>query len=311
MTFSIIVPVYNVEKYLARCLDSVLGQSYTDFEVIVVNDGSPDNSQNIIDEYAKKHPDKIKAFIKENGGLSDARNFGIKRALGDYLLFVDSDDYLSCDLLLHLKEASDQNRADLVRFCAQTVFENGDIGQIYSCPKMSGIGGEEAISRLIDYKQMFEPAPFYVYKRAFWLENGFVFETGRNHEDFGLVPEIIMKAKWVSSTDYIGYNYVQTSTSITRGNAQAAVKGANDVLYLVTKLREITKKCGFAKEVHNKVLSYLANAAIYVVDNLSGEAKIAYIKKLNKEKIFDMLLEDTLKRKVKKIYMKLKYGAYK
>ena len=102
MTFSVIVPVYNVEKYLAKCLDSILAQTYSDFEIIVVNDGSPDNSQQIIDEYAKNYPDKIKPFIKANGGLSDARNFGVEKASGEYLLFVDSDDYIAEKLLENL-----------------------------------------------------------------------------------------------------------------------------------------------------------------------------------------------------------------
>ena len=80
MTFSIIVPVYNVERYLVKCLESILQQTYADFEVIVVNDGSPDESQKIIDTYALQYPAQIKAYVKENGGLSDARNYGIQQA---------------------------------------------------------------------------------------------------------------------------------------------------------------------------------------------------------------------------------------
>ena len=104
MKFSIIVPVYNVEKYLSKCLDSVINQTNQDFEVIVVNDGSPDNSQKIIYEYVEKYPDKIKGFIKENGGLSDARNYGIARASGEYIIFLDSDDYIDEHLLEKLDE---------------------------------------------------------------------------------------------------------------------------------------------------------------------------------------------------------------
>ena len=91
---SIIVPVYNVEEYLEKCLDSLVNQTLQDIEIIVVNDGSPDNSQQIIDAYIEKYPDKIKGFIKENGGLSDARNYGITKASADYIGFVDSDDYM-------------------------------------------------------------------------------------------------------------------------------------------------------------------------------------------------------------------------
>lgn len=90
---SIIIPVYNVEKYLARCLDSVLNQTFTDWEAICVNDGTPDNSQKILEEYAARDS-RVRIFKKENGGLSDARNFGLKHATGEYIMYLDSDDFI-------------------------------------------------------------------------------------------------------------------------------------------------------------------------------------------------------------------------
>ncbi len=92
---SVIVPVYNVENYITKCLESLVSQTLQDMEIIIVNDGSTDNSQQIIDNFVKKYPEKIKAFIKDNGGLSDARNFGIDRAIGEFIGFVDSDDYVT------------------------------------------------------------------------------------------------------------------------------------------------------------------------------------------------------------------------
>jgi glycosyltransferase involved in cell wall biosynthesis len=92
--FSIIIPVYKVEKYLDECVQSVLSQSFTDYECILVDDGSPDNCPQICDEYAKKY-EQIKIIHKENGGLSDARNVGILQASGEYIVFLDSDDYLA------------------------------------------------------------------------------------------------------------------------------------------------------------------------------------------------------------------------
>lgn len=91
---SVIVPVYNVEKYLERCLNSLVNQTLQDIQIIVVNDGSPDNSQEIIDRFEKEYPDKLKGYIKENGGLSDARNYGMQFVEGEYVAFVDSDDYV-------------------------------------------------------------------------------------------------------------------------------------------------------------------------------------------------------------------------
>ena len=96
---SVIVPVYNVEKYIKKCLDSLVNQTLEDIEIVVINDGSPDNSQKIIDKYVKKYPDKVKSYIKQNGGLGSARNYGIEKAMGKYLCFVDSDDYINLDAL--------------------------------------------------------------------------------------------------------------------------------------------------------------------------------------------------------------------
>ena len=94
---SVIVPVYNVEKYIDKCLDSLVNQTLKDIEIIVVNDGSPDNSQKIIDKYVKKYPNKVKSFIKENGGQGSARNLGMEYAKGEYISFVDSDDWIDFD----------------------------------------------------------------------------------------------------------------------------------------------------------------------------------------------------------------------
>ena len=90
---SVIVPVYNVEKYIDKCLTSLVNQTLKDIEIIIVNDGSPDKSQKIIDKYVKKHSN-IKSYIKKNGGISSARNYGLKYAHGEYIAFVDSDDYV-------------------------------------------------------------------------------------------------------------------------------------------------------------------------------------------------------------------------
>ena len=99
---SVVVPVYNVERYLERCLDSLVYQTLKDIEIIVVNDGSTDKSEVIIQKYAKSYPKKVFAFNKPNGGLSDARNYGIGKCHSDYIGFVDSDDYVDLDMFENL-----------------------------------------------------------------------------------------------------------------------------------------------------------------------------------------------------------------
>lgn len=110
---SIIVPVYNTDKYLRKCIDSILDQTFTDFEVLLVNDGSTDNSGDICDEYAELDF-RVRVFHKENGGVSSARNLGLENILGDYVFFIDADDYLSIDALNLLFLASIKYDADIV-----------------------------------------------------------------------------------------------------------------------------------------------------------------------------------------------------
>ena len=100
---SVIVPVFNTGKYIKKCLNSILSQKNVDYEIIVVNDGSTDNSDEIIKDYVNQHQEKVKYYTKQNGGLSDARNYGITKASGDYLCFVDSDDYIDENLFANLE----------------------------------------------------------------------------------------------------------------------------------------------------------------------------------------------------------------
>ena len=123
---SVIVPVYNVEKYLCKCVDSILVQSYTNFELLLIDDGSTDSSGLICDEYAAKDL-RVRVFHKQNGGLSSARNVGISIAMGEYVIFVDSDDYwTSSSVLDKLLVCAIQNDADIVRGELCYVDENGN-----------------------------------------------------------------------------------------------------------------------------------------------------------------------------------------
>lgn len=105
---SVVVPVYNTEAFLVDCLDSLVNQTLDEIEIVVVNDGSPDGSQAIIDDYAARYPDKIVALSKPNGGLGSARNAGIARATGRYIGFVDSDDFVEPDMYQHLYEEAER-----------------------------------------------------------------------------------------------------------------------------------------------------------------------------------------------------------
>ena len=111
---SVIVPVYNVEKYIDRCLDSLINQTLEDIEIIIVNDGSTDDSEKIIKEYIKKYPQKFIYLKKDNGGLSDARNYAIPYVNGEYLAFLDSDDYIEKETYKKMYELAKKEKSDMV-----------------------------------------------------------------------------------------------------------------------------------------------------------------------------------------------------
>ena len=128
MFFSVIVPIYNIEKYLPRCIDSVLAQSFDDFELILVDDGSPDNCPKICDEYAVKDA-RIKVIHKENGGLVSARQVGIKKAVGDYVFHLDGDDAVCNDALESAYKIINETNADIVSFSYKRCI-NGVVGEV-------------------------------------------------------------------------------------------------------------------------------------------------------------------------------------
>ena len=119
MIFSVVIPVYNVKDYLPKCIDSVLAQDFEDYEVILIDDGSTDGeSGEICDRYAAAHPERIRAIHKPNGGVGEARNVGIEAAQGEYLIFIDSDDYIAPDMFRVLADAVARFGSDIIGFGA-------------------------------------------------------------------------------------------------------------------------------------------------------------------------------------------------
>lgn len=308
MTFSFIVPVYNVEKYLAKCLDSLLQQTYTDFEIIVVNDGSPDNSQAIIDDYAARYPDKIKAFVKENGGLSDARNFGIARASGMYFVLVDSDDYIDPYTLEQLHAAAESTMPDVIGFHLVGVTEDGKRLNVIRKPLISNCSGEDAIIALVENKMMFEPACGFAYRTEFWNKNRFAFMKGIYHEDFALIPLVVLRAAKVSTIDLEAYFYVCTDGSITRTATPERIRRlAEDLLkgydFLIAACKQKPVQNPYAEKMY---LAYIANSAIFRLEALEGETKAWFRKEIIRRNVADNLISNTPKRKLRKLLIRLK-----
>lgn len=202
---SVIVPVYNVEQYLPKCLDSLVNQTLEDIEILVVNDGSPDNSQAIIDDYASRYPEKIRPFIKENGGLSDARNYGVERATGEYLAFVDSDDYVRVDMFELLYNKAVEEEADVVtcnynRFEVDSITESKPIKHL----EYFNLSIEESPDILLECKSY---AWNKIYRRQWYLDNGFCFPIGQWFEDSAAVYNMLYMANKVSAIEDCLYFY--------------------------------------------------------------------------------------------------------
>lgn len=147
MLFSVIVPIYNIEKHLARCVDSILSQSFGDFELILVDDGSPDNCPDICDEYAKKDA-RIKVIHKKNGGLVSARQAGIKEAVGDYVFHVDGDDAVLPDALESAYKIISETDADIVSFSHRR-FVDGAVGDVVEDYAEEGLYNKADMEKLI------------------------------------------------------------------------------------------------------------------------------------------------------------------
>lgn len=208
--FSVIIPIYNVEKYLKKCVDSVLEQSYKNIEIILVDDGSSDDCPMLCDEYARMY-DRVRVVHKKNGGLSDARNAGMELATGDYLLFVDSDDYVEIDTCEKFSHFAHKGY-DILIGDALVNNEKCNLSHIKNATVLSG---KEYL--LMAYKEGRAPMAAWlnVYRRMFLVENGLKFKYGILHEDEEFTPRCFLTANSTVCTGIVFYHYIIRENSIT------------------------------------------------------------------------------------------------
>ena len=218
MKVSVIVPVYNTEKYLEKCLDSLVNQTLKDIEIIVINDGSPDNSQKIIDKYKKEYKN-IKAYKKENGGISDTRNYGIEKATGDYIAFIDSDDYVSLDMYEKMYNKAVSGNFDIVVCDLNYVYENSDEIKRVSSKiehdttdiKKVMINNYPAVWNKIFKRKLIKDIKF---KKGVWFEDvEFLYKVYPYTKSIGVVKEaynqyLQRKGSITKSVDPRIYNYI-------------------------------------------------------------------------------------------------------
>jgi glycosyltransferase involved in cell wall biosynthesis len=278
MKISVIVPVYNVENYLEKCLDSLVNQTLQELEILVVNDGSTDGSQKIINDFQSRFPQKIKTFVKENGGLSDARNFGIDRAIGEFLAFVDSDDYVSENMLEEMYDLAVKNQAELVICNLQKVDENGNVTQ-----KLTQIPNMPEKIDLKENFSVFSDISYFACNKIFRRElfEGKRFQKGMHFEDIELIPQILLQCKILAKTDAFHYQYLERSNSISKSHTERGL----DILKAVGNVEKSFENSAYSNrqkelkgfQILEGVYTFLAYLAFVkddeVFDKMSSELR--------------------------------------
>lgn len=207
---SVIVPAYNVEKYIVKCVDSIINQTFSDYELILVDDGSTDGTSVLCDELAKKSA-KIRVFHKENGGLSDARNFALGKSKGEYVTFVDSDDYVAPTYLKELYEPIEKDDVDMTMTSLIPFLENENPSTEYKFGYVV-VSEEEAVRKMLLREGVSHSAGGKLYKRYLWED--IQFPVGRLYEDYLTTFFVMENVKKVAITNAPLYYYLQRTDSI-------------------------------------------------------------------------------------------------
>lgn len=231
---SVIIPVYNVEKFISKCLDSIVNQTLKDIEVIVVNDGSPDNSQKIIDKYAKKYS-IIKSYIKENGGQGSARNLGLEKANGEYISFVDSDDWLDLNALEEMYTIGKKENSDIV-----------------ICDMVDHYSDREIYHNCTKYNSIYEVTPSAcnkIFRKSIIGGNRFLSKVW--YEDFDFTTKILLNTNNISviSNGFYHCNCGHVSTM----NNNNSLKN----LDMITVIEDIKKYAKDNNKYDDNIISYL------------------------------------------------------
>ena len=311
---SVIVPVYNVEQYLERCVDSIINQTYTNLEIILVNDGSTDNSGKLCDELAKKD-ERIRVIHKENGGLSDARNRGIDEANSDLVGFIDSDDYIDSDMYEVLLKNLNNTDADLSMCALYDVYNNTPEAKVANKETWE-LSSEQAIKMVMEAKILSVTAVNKLYRKSLFSE--LKFEVGKIAEDAFIMIKLLDKCEKIVATNEKKYYYVHRENSITTQKfstkflnvIEAYEQNSNIILEKYPKLKDVAQtRMSWAyfyvldrlllddnyndKELENKLISYLKNHRKDILNDplFTKGRKIGFITLLLNRNLYRKLIE--------------------
>lgn len=255
---SVIVPVYNVEKYLSTCIESIINQTYDKLEIILVDDGSQDKSSEICDNYANKDK-RITAVHTKNRGLSEARNTGLRIAKGEYISFIDSDDFIKLDSYENLLNSALKYEPDVIVGEAYKYFNDGK-----SFPKMKEknfskrlMSGSEFLKESLLQERYTPCVPFNIYKRNLIIDNNLFFKKGILHEDQNWTPQIFLKTQKLYFSDIFFYFHRWREGSIMASKGDKSKNGVDlvNTCYELSNIFENLEDCELKKLLND----YLVN----------------------------------------------------
>ena len=319
---SVVVPVYNVEKYLTRCINSILRQSFADFELLLVDDGSTDKSGSICEQYTVKDS-RIRVFHKKNGGLSDARNFGLDQMHGEFVSFIDSDDYVGPDYLRILVEMQEQFQADLTMLVTASTHSEGT-EFVDSADKRWFMQPKEALRSIASGEYTGVSACGKLFRRSIFAQKRF--PVGMLYEDMHTIPYLIEDCHACALSTSIQYYYFQRSDSITHNISDKAIEmwnGGIEKLYDYVEQRDPEAVdcviCRYVLFGFGVVVNNLIDSDSYVLrsrqfrdrhhDWWKAAAQNKYLKKKDKVKVGLFLTDVRLYRIFYKLYqVKKKHG---
>lgn len=239
---SVIIPVYNVENYLRKCLNSLVNQTLKDIEIIVVNDGTLDNSQEIINEYVKKYPKKVVSIIQENGGQGAARNTGLLHAKGEYIGYVDSDDYVEENMYEELYKKAKEEDSDIV-ICGNNVVKEN-----YEFLSKEDVDKEFLLGKMAVWNK--------IYKKNIIVDNKIQFRSKVWYEDLDFTMKVYFSSKKISYVDKPLYNYLLREGSTMNNNN---IKRNLELIEAFDSLIDYCKD----KKIYNKAKDEIEFLCIY------------------------------------------------
>ncbi len=216
---SIVIPVYNIEKEVSRCLESVLNQTYANIEIIVVNDGSTDDSGIVIDQYADRYPDKVKVYHKTNGGVTSARLLGVKKAQGEWIGFVDGDDIIESDMYEFLLNNAYKYNAQISHCGYQMVFDDGHVNYLYNTGCLLEQSQKEAVVELLEGTRIEPGLCNKLFHRSLFVDlirDNLIPLDIKNNEDLLMNYYLFSNAKKAVYEDQCKYHYLIRSNSASR-----------------------------------------------------------------------------------------------